>query len=429
VRVAILGINYAPEPTGIAPYTTGLAKGLVDRGHDVRVLTGFPHYPQWKRDETRSGFRSIEQIDGVTVLRLSHSVPQRLSLPGRAAMEITFGLQLMTARWGRPDVVVCVTPPLLAATMAAFRARSSWPRPAIGMVVQDLYSRGVTETGATSGLAASVISRIESSALRLADGVAVIHPGFVPELSGHLGVQAHRIRVIRNWTHVTAPDPGSSAAFRATHGWKSDELVILHAGNMGLKQGLENVIAAAEMADRAKQRVRFVLLGDGNQRVYLQSIAGGVQSLEFLPPVNDEDFPAALGAADVLLVNERPGVSQMAVPSKLTSYFRAGKPILAATDEHGFAAREIRAARAGVLVDPNRPDLLVQEALRLGQDRSRAAQLGEAGGRYCDEVLSAAAAIDSYEDWIVGLAESIRRAGGGKSGKSDAGANARSQNA
>jgi len=45
VKVVILGINYAPEPTGIAPYTTGLAMGLAERGHDVLVLTGHPHYP------------------------------------------------------------------------------------------------------------------------------------------------------------------------------------------------------------------------------------------------------------------------------------------------------------------------------------------------------------------------------------------------
>lgn len=412
VRVAILGINYAPEPTGIAPYTTGLAKGLFARGHDVRVLTGFPHYPQWKRDETWPGFRSTEKIDGVPVTRLSHAVPQRLSWRGRAAMELTFGLQLVTARWGRPDVVVCVTPPLLATTMAVVRARFGRPRPAIGIVVQDLYSRGVTETGAASGLSASAVSMIESSALRLADGVAVIHPGFECELSGHLGVQADRVRVIRNWTHIPAPDPVSSAAFRAAHGWGPDELVILHAGNMGFKQGLENVIAAAELADRADERVRFVLLGDGNQRVRLQSMGAGIRTLDFLPPVSDEEFPAALGAADVLLVNERPGVSQMAVPSKLTSYFRAGRPILAASDEHGFTTQELLAARAGVVVDPSRPDLLLQEAIRLGRDRTLAVHQGEAGRSYCEAVLSAAAAIDSYEDWIVDLAGPKRRAGG-----------------
>ncbi|WP_308160549.1 glycosyltransferase family 4 protein [Mycolicibacterium goodii] len=411
VKVAILGINYAPEPTGIAPYTTGLALGLTDRGHDVRVLTGFPHYPQWRRDKTRPGFRSIEQMDGVPVFRLSHVVPHRLSWTGRAAMEVTFGLQLVTARWGRPDVVVCVTPPLLAAAAAAVRARLTWPRPAIGMVVQDLYSRGITETGVASGLSASAITTIESAALRLADGVAVIHSGFVAELSGHLGVPARRIRVIRNWTHIPAPDATASADFRAAHGWGPDEIVVLHAGNMGFKQGLENVIAAAELAGRGKKRIRFVLLGDGNQRVGLQSIGAGIRGLDFVPPVGDDEFPAALGAADVLLVNERPGVSQMAVPSKLTSYFRAGRPILAASDEHGFTAQELTASGAGIVVPPDRPDLLLDAVNRLGDDRSLATELGEAGSRYSEAVLSAAAAIDSYEDWIVGMFESNRPAG------------------
>ena len=48
LRVLVLGLNYAPEPTGIAPYTSGLAEGLAARGHQVRVLTGLPHYPQWR---------------------------------------------------------------------------------------------------------------------------------------------------------------------------------------------------------------------------------------------------------------------------------------------------------------------------------------------------------------------------------------------
>lgn len=407
MRVAILGINYAPEPTGIAPYTTGLALGLAERGHDVRVLTGFPHYPQWKRAENTSGFRSAEHVDGVPVVRLSHTVPKRLSWSGRAAMEVTFGLQLLSTRWGRPDVVVCVTPPLLAVAMATVRARLTWPRPAIGMVVQDLYSRGVTETGAASGLSAGAVRAIESAAFRFADGVVVIHAGFAADVR-HLGVGAHRIREIRNWTHICAPDPVASSAFRAAHGWGIDEVVVLHAGNMGYKQGLENVVAAAGLASRTHSPVRFVLLGDGNQRVHLQAIGAGVRALEFLPPVSDEEFPAALGAADILLVNERPGVAQMAVPSKLTSYFKAGRPILAASDKAGFTAQEITASGAGIRVRPDQPDLLLNEAVRLGADRSLATQLGQAGRRYSQAFLSAAAAVDSYEEWIAGLSASRR---------------------
>jgi colanic acid biosynthesis glycosyl transferase WcaI len=413
VRVAILGINYAPEPTGIAPYTTGLAAGLTKRGHDVQVLTGYPHYPQWKRDAASSGFRSEEEIDGVRVRRLGHHVPHDPSWIGRAAMELTFGLQLLTTRWGRPEVVVCITPPLLAVTMSAVRARLTWRRPAVGILVHDLYGRGVAETGAASDLSARAVWVVESAAMRLGDGVAVIHAGFMTDLVEHLGVERRRIREIRNWTHVDPPDPSASAAFRNAHRWGGDEVVVLHAGNMGYKQGLENVIAAAELAARSGSRVRFVLLGDGNQRASLEATSAGVRALEFLPPVSEEEFPAALGAADVLLVNERPGVAQMAVPSKLTSYFSSGKPILAATDSAGFTAVELAASGAGRRVPADRPDLLLSEALRLATDRVLAAQLGEAGRRYCDALLSEEAALDRYEQWIIDLADMRRRGDGG----------------
>jgi colanic acid biosynthesis glycosyl transferase WcaI len=412
LRVAILGINYAPETTGIGPYTTRLAMGLAERGYDVQVLTGYPHYPQWRRAGDSSGFRSEESIDGVRVRRLSHWVPRRFSWFGRAAMEVTFGLQLLTTWWGRPEVVICVTPPLLATAMSAIRARMTRRGPAIGIVVQDLYSRGIAETGAASGLPARAMRVVESTAIRLADGIAVIHAGFTSDLTEHLGVNVLRIREIRNWSHVHLPDPVASRAFRDMHRWDADEVVVLHAGNMGYKQGLENVVAAAELACRSDSRVRFVLLGDGNQRATLEATGAGIRTLEFLSLVSEEEFPAALGAADVLLVNERPGVSHMALPSKLTSYFTSGKPILAATDAAGLSAGELAASGAGVCVPADRPDMLLSEALRLGRDSALGRQLGEAGRRYCDELLSEETALDRYERWIIDLADTRRQCHG-----------------
>ena len=100
----------------------------------------------------------------------------------------------------------------------------------------------------------------------------------------------------------------------------------------------------------------------------------------------------------------------MSVPSKLTSYFNSGKPILAATNAAGFTASELAASGAGVCVPADRPDLLLSEAIRLGTDRNLARQLGEAGRRYCNELLSQEAALDRYEQWIIDLAD-MRRAG------------------
>jgi len=408
VRVVILGVNYAPEPTGIAPYTTGIAAGLAKRGHEVLVLTGHPHYPYWKRVDRGARLRSDETMDGVRVRRLKHPVPQHHSWAARAVMELIFGLQLITSRWGSADVVICVTPPLLASAMSSVRTRLTRHRPALGVLVQDMYSRGISETNATSGISAKGVRAVEAMTMRLADGVSVIHTGFARDLTDDFNVDMRRIQVNRNWTHVNPPDALASAEFRVGHGWGPDDVVVLHAGNMGYKQGLENVVAAAELAMHSDRSVKFVLLGDGNQRADLQAIAAEVPAVEFLSPVSDEEFPAALGSADVLLVNERPGVGHMSVPSKLTSYFNSGKPVLAATDLAGFTAVEIEASGAGVCVPAGRPDLLLSEAIRLGTDRELAKQLGEAGRRYCEDLLSEETAIDRYEKWVVDLAEMRR---------------------
>ena len=58
--------------------------------------------------------------------------------------------------------------------------------------------------------------------------------------------------------------------------------------------------------------MKFVLLGDGNQRVSLEAMAA-CSRLQFLDPLPDGVFERALASADILLVNERPGVTEMAV--------------------------------------------------------------------------------------------------------------------
>ncbi|MGW0023019.1 glycosyltransferase [Rhodococcus sp. NPDC003383] len=404
ITVAIVGINYAPEPTGIAPYTRGLAVGLARRGHRVHVFTGQPHYPQWTRMDGYRSMRSEESLEGVRVRRFRHFVTRHPTAIKRLIMELTFGLQVSTAKLLRPDVVVCISPPLLTSAMCAARIRLTRHRPPLGIVVHDVYTRAFAEMDMGGGFVERAVEGLESWTMRAADGIAVIHGGFAADMIDRYHVDSRRVRECRNWTHITPSDPAASAAFRARRGWSDNESVVLHAGNMGTKQGLENVIAAAQFAAAQGLPLRFVLLGDGHQRQYLQRMSTSVPCLELVEPVPEKDFPAALGAADLLLVNERPGVARMSMPSKLTSYFAAGRPILAATGEGGFTAREVAASGAGVCIPAGRADILVEEAMRIGQDRDLARRLGEAGRRYCDVMLSESAALDRYEEWIRGLA-------------------------
>jgi len=409
-------MHYAPEPTGNAPYTTGLAEGLARRGHDVHVIASHPHYPEWRVRAGYGGWSTSEQRNGVSLRRLRHYVPRRPTAARRLLSELSFGARLVAASWRRPDVVLLVSPALFATAPAMLRARL-WGRgsrtPPTAVWVQDLYSVGFVETGQGGARSAALMRRVESATLRASDGVAVIHDRFRAVAVSSLGAAAERVEVIRNWSHVDV-EPGPAhraevAEVRSARGWPDGTCVVVHAGNMGVKQGLDNVVEAARLADVRRAPVRFVLLGNGSQRDRLAQAAAGVRSIEFIETLADDEFPRVLAAADVLLVNELAGVNEMSVPSKLTTYFATSRPVVAATAPGSVTAGEIGASGGGVLVAAGDPGALLDSVVDLHADPVRAERLGIAGRAYRDQTLSQDAAIDHYVAWLDGL---VRRQGG-----------------
>jgi Glycosyl transferase 4-like domain len=95
LRVTVLGGHYFPEPTGNAPYTAGLAQGLAMRGHDVRVITTHPHYPEWRIKDGYGGWFRDEEIRGGRVRRLAHYVPANPGGLRRLLSELSLGLRYL----------------------------------------------------------------------------------------------------------------------------------------------------------------------------------------------------------------------------------------------------------------------------------------------------------------------------------------------
>jgi putative colanic acid biosynthesis glycosyltransferase WcaI len=403
MRATLICLHYPPEPSGNAPYSGALAEGLAARGMDVQVVTGLPHYPQWR---VYDGFEKggTELRNGVPVTRHRHPVPTNPRLTSRLGMELAFGFRALTANWHKPDVVVLVSPALFSSMLVAVRAVLS-RRPFV-VWVQDFYSLGAAEAGQAGALQSRLLAAAERLLFSRARAVVVIHERFKRSVVTRIRVDPAKVVVIRNWSHVeefAEESLDTRSLMRQELGWPDDVTVVLHAGNMGVKQGLPNVVEAAKIADRDNQPLLFVLMGDGNQRAALEAMATAT-CLQFLDPVPQELFTAALGAADVLLVNERPGVKDMSVPSKLTSYFATGLPIVASTDSGSVTAEEIEASRAGIRVDADRPELIVGAAMELRNNAPISRALGRNGLEFRRSNLSADSSIDSFHELLVKLA-------------------------
>ena len=388
-KILIVGINYRPETTGIAPYTSDLAEYLAASGHRVTVLTGFAHYPAWRVEPGERRMRAVESCNGVRVLRRRHYVPRAQSAIRRAVYEATFLVHGALSRPERPDVVFGVIPSLSGGLLARFFAARA--RAPYGLIFQDLMAPAARQSGIGGGArVAGVTATLERWATAKARVVAIASENFRSYLHD-IGVDERRIVELPNWSHLGAPT-ADRAATRERLGWPADWAVVLHAGNMGLKQGLDQVVEGARRADALASPVMFVLMGEGSQRAALEAQARQIQRLQFLPFQPEEEVPNVLDAADIFLVSERTTVIDMSLPSKLTSYFAAGRPIVAAVPPRGATAREIVRSGAGLIVPIGNADELNSVVARLREDPEWADRLGAAGRTYSAAALDFASA-------------------------------------
>jgi colanic acid biosynthesis glycosyl transferase WcaI len=401
MRVLVAGNCYAPEETGIAPYTTGLAEHLAARGHDVTVVTGLPSYPHWR---VYPEYRKVllgkrEMRGGVDIRRVRSYIPRRQSTMHRGLYEASFLVAGLTAlAVPPPHVVVGVAPALAGAILANVVARR-FDRP-YALIFQDLTGPAASQSGVGGGRAAGSIRATEGWVSRGAAAVGVIAEGFRPYLES-LGVEPSRIQRVRNWVHIEEPKL-DRATIRRRLGLPQDAVICLHAGNMGYKQGLANIVECAGLAAEAEPRLLFVLMGDGNQRSMLVDLAQRqrLPNLRFLPIQPAELFSSVLAAADILLVNQRSSVTNMSLPGKLTSYFASGRPVVAAVAPESETAIELVNTSAGVLVPPDLPGPLLEAVRKLAADPDYQQRLGAAGRRHAQTSLSAGHALAGLEALI-----------------------------
>jgi colanic acid biosynthesis glycosyl transferase WcaI len=406
LKVLITSSYYWPEDTGNGPYVTGVAEHLAARGDDVLVATGFPHYPEWESSASRR-LGAAETRNGVRIRRRWHYVPSAQSAAQRAGYELSllaFGMTAFPRRW-QADVIVGTCPTLSGGALAA--AAATRYRAPYGIVFQDLVGQAAAQSGVAGGArVAGLVRRVELALARRAGAVGIIGERFRRYLEEG-GVAAASIRRLRNWTRFVEPVE-TAAETRRRFGWAADDFVCVHGGNMGHKQDLDNLLDTAALL--GGNGVRIALVGDGNDRARLERRARDQQlaNVDFIPLQGPGNWEATMQASDVLLVNQRASVLDMSLPSKLTSYFASGRPVIAAVSTDSETAAEIEAAGAGLVVPPAEPRALREAILALERDRDRLHTTGASAKHYADSILSRASALAEYENFIDRLAATGR---------------------
>ncbi|MBD2506319.1 glycosyltransferase family 4 protein [Nostoc muscorum FACHB-395] len=406
MRILIYSYNYYPEPIGIAPLMTELAEGLVKRGHQVRVVTAMPNYPERQiYQEYRGKWYLNEYKNGVQIQRSYVWIRPQPNLLDRVLLDASFVVtSFVPALFGwRPDVILSTSPSLPSCVPVALLG---WLRacPVI-LNLQDILPEAAVHVGLLKNKwLIKLFTVLEKFAYHTASKISVIADGFVDNLRSK-GVKADKIVQIPNWVDVNfiRPLPKENNPFREAHNL-NDKFVVLYSGNIALTQGLESVVKAASVLRHIPDIV-FVIVGEakGLQRLQQECLDCGADNVLLLPFQPRKDLPQMLAAADVGLVVQKKNIVSFNMPSKIQVLLASGGALVASVPDNGTAARAIKQSGGGVIVPPEDPQALAMAILDLYQNPEKVKTLGYKSRQYAIENYAFEQALNQYESLCYSL--------------------------
>ncbi len=342
MKILVYGINYSPELTGIGKYTGEMVEWMASQGHEVRVITAPPYYPEWQVGKHYSSWRYRREEGAATVWRCPLYVPKQPSTLKRLIHLGSFALSsffpLMAQRRWKPDRIIGVVPTLFCTPGMRLLGKLSGARTLLHIQdyeVDAMLGLGMAGKG-KGGKVARLASAFERSGLHNVDYVSTISRSMMNKAQ-EKGVAAEKVIFFPNWSEVARfrdVAPADVAALRAQLGLAEAHKIVLYSGNIGEKQGLENVIdAAAALSDKPWQ---FVIVGQGGGKARLEKMARdrGLQNIQFFPLQSYDALPALLKMADCHLVVQKRGAADAVLPSKLTNILAVGGNAVITAEAH-----------------------------------------------------------------------------------------------
>jgi colanic acid biosynthesis glycosyl transferase WcaI len=383
-RLQLWTIYFHPEPTGIAPVSTALARLLSKRGWSVEVVAAQPHYPEPRWGRRR--LPSQETIDGIRVTRVP-LMAGRDTKGARLRQELSFTAALTAATpflgrplMPRPDLMLVASPSFPALLPAI--TNSGLRRLPLVLWLHDILPDGAATTGLLeeSSFVLRASRRLERAAYRAADRIVVLSKPFEDNLLAK-GVPPEKIELI--YDPATMGIRSTPPAREVTG---SPRLISM--GNIGLTQGLAELVRAFEASEEmARRDVHLTITGTG---VAADGVRAEIRSQRTRMPglLDDADLAAELARADLALVTQSFEGTEFNLPSKLMNFMAQALPVIAAVNPGSEVARLVKEAGAGWIADSSRPEQLPETIAEALDDPDEVKRRGAAGHAYAQERFS-----------------------------------------
>lgn len=409
MKILVLSLYYEPDRCqSNGPIIRALCEDWAAAGHEVTVLASFPHYScpaVWPA--YRGRLLQFDRVGPVRVIRSYIYVPSTRSSLGRLLNYLSFNLSSLLAGLlsGRQEVIFAMSPPLTIGVTAwllgllkgapfCYNLQDIWPEAAVRL--------GMLRNRRVIGL----FEWLERFIYRQSRRIFAISEEFQTNLE-RKGVPSGKIAVLPNFvdTEFLRPHPRHND-FAERHGL-TDHFVVLYAGNLGLSQGLEVILDAAQELRAAvgSDRILFLIVGQGSCRDQLieEAARRELTNVRFLPLQPEADLPLLYASADLALIPLKKGITENSVPCKTYAIMACGKPYLAGVDPGSSVWRLTGEVECGWSIPPEDGAALAAKVRELAGELDELARRGQRGRSYAELHYSRPAITTAYRQELEAL--------------------------
>jgi len=399
MRILYISQYFPPEIGAPSARVHEFARYWSEMGHEVKVLTAFPNHPTGVIPEEYRGeiFRR-EFVDGIEVLRTWVFAAPNRGFAKRIMNYVSFpasAVLLGIPKIGSCDVVIATSPQFFVAVAGYIISRFK-KKPFI-FEVRDLWPDSIKAVGAMSdGFVLQVLTSIEEFLYRRASKIIAVANSTKGILSRR-GVPEFKICIIPNGADINLFRPGpKNNKIRERYGIDADDFVVSYIGTHGMAHGLKTVLDAASHL-KNNGRIRFLFVGEGAEKEKLIRLAKdhALSNVMFIDQQPKELIPYFYQASDVCLVPllDRQLFSAV-LPSKIFEIMSCGRPIVLSV--RGESRALIERASAGIAIEPENPDQMIEAVLSLYANAQLAEFFGSNGRKFVENYYSREKMAEDY---------------------------------
>ena len=355
MKVTIVHQYFKHPREGGAIRSYYLAKGLIQAGHEVEVITA--------HNESKL---EIRRIEGIKVFYLPIYYSNHLGKYQRiwAFVKYVFMSIGILHKVKKPQYLYVISTPLTVGVVALW---SKWIlRVKYIFEIGDLWPEAPIQLGYIQNpLLKSILYRFESLVYNQAHRIAAMSPDIERIIN-----RGKKVLMIPNMSDCEffkseEKDPILLEKFKL-----SDELVIAYLGTAGRANHLDYLLQAALKSEREQVNIRFLVAAEGSELEHFRAtvIDNKLSNVIITDYTNKEGVKDLLRVSDAVYVSfAKVPILASGSPNKFFDGLAAGKLVI--TNFGGWVANEIADAHCGFNYDPTNTDEFLDKIIPFIENR------------------------------------------------------------